>query len=603
MARCILIAEALLLTASAALQAPSVAPGEIRITTRPFRPVHAFQAQAEEVQVEVVVRDPKGRAMRGLERGDFQLYEDGHKREIAGFAEQTSAAATVVSLENNPKASSTQGNSTRTRAADFPRQRFLELFFDDLNTPPGDLAHAKIAALRFLREAAGPEDRVGVFSSSAGAILEPVTDHHRAEEAVSSLQSHLRLNQAGLAACPRITPYQAYRIVQRDSQAMQAAVEEGCNCPGVSEGCSAAINGMTSADVFNPTAKPGGSTQRSGDYGSNARYQVVSSVSMEAEQIWQQTEDISRESLAALHEALLQLKGVPGRRVLVLASSGFLASTLEDDENQIINTALHDAVVINALDAKGLYAEAPTRPFGEPQQVAELPIQTFLWETRALGERLDSEDAAMEHVAEGTGGLLFRNNNDLDLGFRELGLAPEVTYLLSIKPKEDGRFHKLKVEVRGYGAAFVEARSGYFAPSKIADLRTLNEEAFQDDSPFGVPAEFKLAVDKSRDVSLRTLTIRTHVDARKTRFEQQEGRYAQKLRFIAVLSDPKGTYVSGKEAEMGMALQPSTYRRLMKTGITGAMSFQVLPGLYRLRILLMDETGKITAETRRINIE
>ena len=53
--------------------------------------------------------------------------------------------------------------------------------------------------------------------------------------------------------------------------------------------------------------------------------------------------------------------------MVLLASSGFVSGTLEMEQDQLTEQALHANVVINALDAKGLYTtviDASTR--GEP---------------------------------------------------------------------------------------------------------------------------------------------------------------------------------------------------------------------------------------------
>jgi hypothetical protein len=67
--------------------------------------------------------------------------------------------------------------------------------------------------------------------------------------------------------------------------------------------------------------------------------------------------------------------------------------------------------------------------------------------------------------------VFIHNNNDLNAGFHELGIAPGVTYRLAFKPEDvvpDGRFHAVKVKVNGTGSQSVTALPGHFAPSKQA---------------------------------------------------------------------------------------------------------------------------------------
>lgn len=106
-----------------------------------------------------------------------------------------------------------------------------------------------------------------------------------------------------------------------------------------------------------------------------------------AERTWQQVRIVSQDTLASIDSVVNDLAKMPGSRMLLLVSSGFLAGTLEREQDQMINRALRAGVVINALDAKGLYAEAPVRPFEQPQEEPELPATTFQFEVRSSLDR------------------------------------------------------------------------------------------------------------------------------------------------------------------------------------------------------------------------
>ena len=83
-------------------------------------------------------------------------------------------------------------------------------------------------------------------------------------------------------------------------------------------------------------------------------------------------------------------------------------------------------------------------------------------------------DEAMANLSQGTGGVLFHNNNDLNAGFRETSVAPEVTYRMSFSPEgvtADGGYHKLQVKLAHAASYSVEARPGYFAPEEAASQK------------------------------------------------------------------------------------------------------------------------------------
>jgi VWFA-related protein len=79
------------------------------------------------------------------------------------------------------------------------------------------------------------------------------------------------------------------------------------------------------------------------------------------------------------------------------------------------------------------------------------------------------EQAVLEELADGTGGVFFHNNNDVNEGFRRVAARPEYSYVLAFSPQDvkfDGRFHKLKVTVNSGSKVTVQARKGYYAPKQ-----------------------------------------------------------------------------------------------------------------------------------------
>src|SRR5208282_1324988 len=99
------------------------------------------------------------------------------------------------------------------------------------------------------------------------------------------------------------------------------------------------------------------------------------------------------------------------------------------------------------------------------------------------------------------------------------------------------------------------------------------------------------------------LTILSHVDIQKLAFEQQKDRHVQKLTFIAALFDPQGKFVTGKQADMELALKPESFDRFSKTVINGVMQLETPPGTYRLRVVVLEAFhGTLTAATKTLQI-
>jgi len=520
-------------------------------------------------------------------------------------------------VENSSRSSSPAPDGAvqpATPAPESPSQnpangRWIGLLFDDINTSPGDLAHAKIAASRFIKEAVQSGDRIAVFVTSGGEVAEFTNQPTVVLATVTRVQSHPRTSPSGLALCPRMTPYEAYQIVKGDPAAMKAKVVEACNCSGNGDCPNGMVEAIPDADLMNPKFGSGQSIGNNQYGGAGTLSSLINTVMGQAEQTWEQTHEASLATLDAIKNSLDQLARRPGKRMLLLASSGFLSGMLDEQQDAIINEAVHAGVVINSLDAKGLYAETPGTPINESVETAsQLPSSTVVFQMRSIGERVDELDSAMARFAESTGGLLFRNNNDLDLGFYRLGMSPYCTYLLGFTPGEDGKYHKIKVELKNASHDFVQVRPGYFAPAKASSDYLPSATEKMDAVMRGSGERTDLPATISEKLGSATsgglqLTIQAHIDIQKLPFGQQNDRRVQTLTFVAALFDSHGNFVTGKQADMKLALKPESFDRFSRTGINGSMQLEVPPGTYRLRFVVQEAIqGTINATSKELQI-
>jgi VWFA-related protein len=552
------------------------------------------------VQLEVVVRDRRGHAVPGLTKDDFAVFDADKKRELTAFSIETFTAPTAEA----PKSASTSESSAVQPATPQPATpldrrangRWIGLLFDDINTSPGDLARARIAASRFVNEATASGDHLALFTTSGGEKLIFTSDPAAVLKAISSIQSHPRMSPGGLSRCPRITPYEASQIMKGDPIAMQAKVLEACKCGPSPEICPS-LESSVPTDISNPASHDG------------IAVDLIETVKSQAQATSSLARQISEATLESIHASVEYLGKAPGpgNRMLLLASSGFLSDTLEEQQDAIINEALRAGVVINSLDAKGLYAEAPGRPINESPEVDQLSVTTAIFEIRSLGDRLDSLDSPLATFAESTGGQLFRNNNDLDFGFHQLGVLPACAYLLGFTPPEDGKYHKIKVELKNARHDFVQVRPGYFAPTPGAVAQPSPSEKM-DSLVRGSGEKTDLPATVSEKLGTATsggplLTIQTHVDINNLSFELQKDRHVQKLTFVAALFDPQGNFVSGKEADMDLALKADSFERYSRTGINGVMQLEGPTGTYRLRVVVQEALhGAISATSKELRM-
>jgi hypothetical protein len=185
---------------------------------------------------------------------------------------------------------------------------------------------------------------------------------------------------------------------------------------------------------------------------------------------------------------------------------------------------------------------------------------------------------------------------------------PTTTYLLGFTPAEDGKYHKIKVELKNAGRDFVQVRPGYFAPTagssgQLSPTEKMDAAMRASDEQSELPATVseKLEVSKSGG---KQLTIQAHIDIQKLPFQQQKDRHVQRLTFVAALFDSQGNFVTGKQSDMELALKQENFDRFSITGINGVMSLEAPPGTYRLRMVVQEAVhGTMMTTSKDIQVQ
>lgn len=380
-----------------------------------------FQINVNRVLVPVVVRDKQGNPIADLKKEDFEVFDNGKPRSVSAFnVEQRGHAEEHVEAGTAP-ASNAAPQTAR------PEQRFIVFLFDDIHLSVEDLAQVEKAGTSVVEGLSG-SDIGGVVSISGKTNSGLTRDRTRLHDAIMSLQSRNTF-RPDPRACPNISYYQAVQIEREHSPegpAFQEAFRQVINCnPGLDP-----KNQQTAAE------------------------NEVSSATNRVLNLGRQDVQITYANIAAFVRTMATL---PGQRMLILVSPGFLPIELESMtmESRLIDMAAQNNVIISALDARGLYtAELDASSRGSVSQ------SDYNRTSMSLA------DGSMESLADGTGGTFFHNRNDLGTGFKSLTETPEVVYVLELSldgVKQDGTYHHLKVKVNRDGAD-VRARLGYFVP-------------------------------------------------------------------------------------------------------------------------------------------
>jgi VWFA-related protein len=392
---------------------------------QPQNPPFTIQTNVNRVLVPVVVRDKQGHLVGDLKKENFQVFDNDRPRVVSGFTVEKHGAEgsgqQALGGGTPPSLPVPQGTA-RT-------QRFVVFLFDDMHMSAEELVPAKKAGVEALAGALGDMDVAAVVSTSGKTNSGLTRDRAKLKEAVEGLQTR-ELHPSSAADCPNINYYQADLIENKhDSAAIADAIGQVYKC--------------------DPSLGP---------QGDNIAESIMRSSVRRALMVGNQD---ALTTLAAIQEFVRRMANLPGQRLLILVSPGFLAIAPQasSDESHVIDLAAQSGVTISALNAHGLYVtevtasdDARGRSLGE---ISDLRRGT-----------MTSAESVMSSLADGTGGIFFHNTNDLGAEFKGLTAVPECVYVLELpldEVKADGTYHRLKVTV-DRPELQVQARRSYFVP-------------------------------------------------------------------------------------------------------------------------------------------
>ena len=529
-----------------------------------------FRTKVNLVLVPVVVRDKEGHAVGNLKKEDFTLFDKGKPQVISTFTMETLAGQMAEPPKPAPEpVAGALDAPAPVNPADMPK-RFVAYFFDDIHLSMTDLVQVRLAAQKHIQESLVPTDRAAVYTSSGRTTQDFTDDRVKLDAALMKLSPQPIARATGFN-CPDITYFEADLIVNaHDTAALNAATADTITCMS--------LDPTTQWQAAQHTA---GAT---------------------AEQVVNAGDAESRGALYALRDVVRRMSAMPGLRTIILVSPGFLTmADLFQDKTELIDRAIRANVVINSLNARGLYTVIPGGDASRPSNMSA-GGQSLLLHARYQITSAQAEDELLGDLAYGTGGTLFHNSNDLVAGFKQVAARPAYLYLLGFSPanlKFDGRLHELKVAIKSQPKLQIQARSAYYAPRHATDPGEAAKEEIQEalfsreemrDIPMAIHTQFfKPSADDAR------LAVLTHVDVRGLHFRKENGRNMDDLTIVSGLFDRDGNLVTGDSKTLQMKLKDQTLATRLNSGITLRSSFDVKPGSYFIRMVIRDSEGQLMA--------
>jgi VWFA-related protein len=526
-----------------------------------------FKVRVNLVLVRVVVRDAAGKVVSGLKKEDFQLLDNRKPQTISSFSLETpeTQTASAVASPNAAAGYSSSADTVAGKATILPR-RFVSMVFDDIHLSMEDATFVRDSATRFFGSLA-PSDRVSMNTTSGQFTQEFTDDRDAMKKGLFGIVSRPH-GSVGFHDCPDVGYYQADLIVNKsDTQALAVATEEAVQC------------------AFNGDERMAAQAQ---NLASVAAMRAVEAGDASSQYAYRHLEDVVR-----------RLASMPGQRVLVFVSPGFIQTTIQSEASELVDRATRANIVINTIDARGLYAPDVMGDISNPSQDS---FKTAGYKASYRVAAQSAQDDVMAQLADGTGGTFFHNRNDVDEAMRQAGAAPAFSYLLGFSPqnlKIDGRYHTLKVSLTDKQKFNIQARHGYFAPRSIADpaeatKEEIREALFSQEEIRDLPIELQTQFFKKDEAEAR-LAVLTHLDVKGIRFKKAEGRNNDELTIVTGIFDENGNYITGGEKIIQMKLRDTTYDQLSRSGFTVKSSFDIKPGTYLVRLVVRDNEGALMA--------
>jgi VWFA-related protein len=448
----------LLLIAAIGLQAASQEQDEV------------IRVRSNEVRLDVVVKDKKGRPIRDLKTGDFEVLEDGVPQKVESFRFVSRESNTVNSESKDGKSTAAPSPTTpATGRRSTPT--VTALVFDRLSPEARSLARK--AGLAYAQEGMANGGFTGVFGiDQALRTVQNFTDDTQlVKDAVESVTGQA------------ISGYNSTASKMRDNVDRSSALDQQI---------SSATGAAAAAGAAQDSA---GASAAGAEAGAASLQQKF--LEMET-QMLDHYERLERDqqgyaTINSLLAVISPMQNLPGRKTIIFFSEGLkLPPSVLQKFPTVINAANRANVSIYSIDAAGLRTEAGTTEAARElnslagaamanqgrgsERGANGPYLRALERNEDL-LRFDSR-SGLGQLSDQTGGFLIHDTNDLASGMRRIDDDMNGYYLLTYVPQNkeyDGRFRRISVKVARSNVE-VQSRQGYYAVESAGQLPLLDYE-------------------------------------------------------------------------------------------------------------------------------
>ncbi|MBA2503722.1 MAG: VWA domain-containing protein [Pyrinomonadaceae bacterium] len=525
------------------------------------------------VQVDAVVTDRDGKQVTDLRADEFEIREDNRPQPITNFS--------YVSIESPaaPTASTATAKESPARRA------------DTAPVPPRTLRPEQVR-----RTIALVVDDLGLSFESTHFVRQALRKYVDQQMAANDLVAIVRTS-AGIGALQQFTS---------DKRQLYAAIERVRWYP----------RGRGGVSAFAPISSFDEAGRTAGDANSESTDSDLQRRNREREDVDTFREDIfAVGTLGALNFIVRGLRELPGRKAVVMFSDGFRLfnrvggagesnTRILEALRRLTDLANRASVVVYTIDARGLQTLGFTAA-DDTSGLSASQLEERLTERR--NELFDTQEG-LNYLAQQTGGIAVRNNNDISGGIQRALNDQRGYYLIGYRPAEStfdsatGRrsYHKLTGKIKNRPDLRVRMRSGFYGftdkearPSR----RTRGEQLIAAlTSPFssgGVPLRLTslFGNDQQRGSFMRSLL---HIDGSKLSFtEEADGWRKAVIDVMAVTFGDNGQVVDEINRTETIRARGNAYQNLLRDGFVYLLNVPVKkPGAYQLRVAVRDSASE-----------
>jgi VWFA-related protein len=565
-----------------------------------------IRATVNEVALDLVVRDKKGRLVKNLKPGDVEIYEDGVRQEIRSLRLVGGEAPVQPGQPApQPDRQSAEGQSetaepARPLAMPLHGLELICVVFHQLD--PNTRRWAVAAVQEFIKTTLRPGTFVGIFNLDSRLTPLHAFTNNRDEllrAATTAFNgSSVDITRAAEAVL-NSTPNVQWLV------GFVSPGGKGGGMTDLSTTGSVSMTAITGADVDNG---PGANAQR-GDL------------------VLQREQFIGIEGARQMDQIKLlirQLGTFPGHKTVLLLSPGFTTNGEPEEFEAMLHQANLADLSFYGFDANGLNQTSTAQASSMAMQhVAALSQQQRLETPGGMGQagvlaesnrqddylhgavRTSDSQASLRALAEGTGGFLVANTNDLRKPFQQIAADADAHYEADYHPssgKYDGHFRKIEVklaraDLRTSGK--VDSRNGYFAipdfggsaplqPFEMAGLMTLNAR------PLPHAFDFRSAAFQFRPGSLSSqAAVVFELPGASLTATPQPTRKSHRLHaaLFAVVKDASGNIVDKFAQDFPYEVPDGQLAGIQGAPVDYTHAFNLPAGHYTVESVLFDREG------------